>query len=886
MPAGGDGQTRRDTAAQAKDSLVRVVPGPDYQAGAFSRRLRGAGWRDVWLTPLKAPVLDLDRYGTGLELVRRGGNMQSVTMHMREAGGWREYRFRSVDKTPLQHMPAAVKNGSGGVILQDQVSALFPAAPLLVGPFMDAIGALHMVPTLYVMPHDPRLGIYRDSVGGMLGMMELKGQEAPNDEPGFAGSRKIKSTPRFFADLEKSRAHRLDEEEFFAVRLVDLLINDSDRTPENFDWARFGDDGDYTWRPIARDRDRAFTDARGWVNTLVLRPAYPKFITFGPDYSYSGLTYSSHSLDRRLLQRLSRADVSRIAVRVRDAVTNDVIDAAIAKMPPSWRDQTTAPARLRALLRVRRDSIPAIARRFYEDLATDVDIHGTHEDESAVIVRHPDGMISVTIVGRDETVRVAPETDGGVVGASPFYVRTFDPAETEEVRIHLGGGADRAVVRGAGSNTVIVRIIGGPGNDVLADSAGGGATHLYDAEGSNQFLTTKGTHVSRRAWGALAPSTGFRTGQPWRPDWGGGLGWSPVVEHKSGTGLIVGFGPDFKAYGFRRLPYHWQAGAKLLVGVGNGRLGVKADADYRLENSPLALAVSARASRLDAIRFFGYGNNTPRLNSDESLVDQTVVTAEPAVVWHVGWRAREVVDDRVFVDPKADTVDITDRPPPAGLRPLVGEIEVGPVFHWVDPHPHPGSPLLTTSAPGSEAFRHVGARLAIELDRTNRDPIPTRGWGLRAKVLAVPSAWNTSTAFASSEAAATLYVPLLASGPHLALRAGGAIAAGTPPVQFAPALGGWRTLRGFSSGRYMGDAALDGSTELRVPVGTVNLFLRWDAGVFGLADVGRVWFDGASDGGWHRAFGGGVWLTALGKSVSFAYARGDSHRFYLKTGLF
>jgi len=55
----------------------------------------------------------------------------------------------------------------------------------------------------------------------------------------------------------------------------------------------------------------------------------------------------------------------------------------------------------------------------------------------------------------------------------------------------------------------------------------------------------------------------------------------------------------------------------------------------------------------------------------------------------------------------------------------------------------------------------------------------------------------------------------------------------------------------------------------------------------GRAICTRAWrgFDGSSDGGWHTGVGGGVWLAALGKSVSVAYARGDSPRLYIKTGL-
>lgn len=92
-------------------------------------------------------------------------------------------------------------------------------------------------------------------------------------------------------------------------------------------------------------------------------------------------------------------------------------------------------------------------------------------------------------------------------------------------------------------------------------------------------------------------------------------------------------------------------------------------------------------------------------------------------------------------------------------------------------------------------------------------------------------------------------------------------------------------MRGYFSRRFAGDAVVNGGAELRVPVGTVNFLVRSQLGLFALADVGRVWFDGQSNGGWHTGVGGGFWLAAIGRAVSVAYAHGESHRLYLKSGL-
>jgi hypothetical protein len=858
LPFTSEGQRPLSSDSTAGSALVTVTPG-SYAVGAAARTLLGGGWRDVWIVPVKVPVFDLGTFAGGMRIDKQGGGYQTITLHMTEAKGWREYRFRSVDKFPDLRMPSSIRGTTLGAFFQDQVSGQLPAAPLLVPPFMAAIGALHVVPKLYVMPDDPRLGTHRATFAGMLGTVEMKGEEAPDDKPGFAGSTKVRETPEFFDDLTESRAHRVDERDFLALRLTDFLIGDADRTADNLDWARFDVDSGYLWRPIPRDRDRAFIDADGLVNKFVVRPLNPKVIAFGPVIPLKGLTEPSHLFDRRLLQRLTAADFEQVAARVQRAVHDTVIDAAIRALPPEWREQTSVADRLRSNLIARRASLPDVARRFYQQLAAEPDVHLTDDDERAELVRHADGRVTVTVAGK-------------AASSPPFFQRTFLPGETGEIRVHLGKGDDVAVIRGTANDAIGLRVIGGGGDDVLADSAGGGGAWFYDAEGENQFITTRNTRVDVQPWIAPTPRTGFHPDEAWKPDWGGGAGLGAVITHVQGTGIVVGVGPRLKSYGFRRLPHHWTAGASLLVGTGNGRLALTGNFDYRGENSPLGLTLDARASQLEAFRFHGYGNDTPDIGGALSLVDQNTLAVEPALVWHIGWRARDGLND-AFGDEGST--------PRTGLRPIVGRLQLGPVLRWNDPLTQAGSPLAAPSVLGGKSFAHTGFRIGVELDASDRDPVPSRGWTLSAILAAYPQGLDLPESFSTATASGAAYVPLGGSGAHVAFRAGGAMATGAFPAQYAPAIGGSSTLRGFRSQRFAGDASTNASTELRLPVGTVNFLVRSQLGVYGLADVGRVWFDGRSDGTWHTGLGGGVWLAALGKVVNLTYARGEDHRLYL-----
>ena len=858
----------RTSAAQTQalpptDRAATVVAGNEYDTGPLTRTLFGNGWRDVWATPVVAPVFDMSRFAGGVKPTERGGGNQTISLRFRENNGWREYHFRSVNKDPVSKaMPPAIRGTTVGNVVQDLTSTLYPAGSLMIPTLLDAIGVLHVTPSLYVMPDDPRLGEFRKDFAGMLGTVELSPQEAPNDQPGFAGSTKIINGYDFLDEVAKSRENRLDEREFLAARLVDFIVNDNDRTQDNIRFARYGNKGAYTWRPLPRDRDRAFTDARGWLTAFVIRPAYPKVIAFEPKFSLAGLTFESYKLDRRLLQRLTRDDVREVSLRVQRSLTNATIDNAISQLPPPWRD--TSGERLRSVLRARRDAIPAFAMEFYEWLATEVDVYGTDEKESAVITRHDDGRVTVTISGKDDSASV-----------QPFSTRTFLPSETNEVRVFLGDDDDRAVVKGAANSAIAVRIIGGDGDDFLADSAGGHSTRLYDAKGENDFVTQSGTRVSVQEWDPPRSGSGPRLDAPWRPDWGKSTGWGPTFDYGHGAGLIVGFGPRYQSQGFRRLPYKTKASANILLGLANMKPGVSLDIDHKAENSPLSLQLHARATQFEEFRFHGYGNDVDKVDNRLSKIEQNLVAVEPVLAWEIGWRTHENLPNGFGEKTE----------PMPGLRPLTGMLEAGPVFYWNDPDPRAQSPLNDPALAGSDDLARLGLRLGLSLDRTSGGGVSDRGWTFDGELAGYPPLWDIEQSFSTAAATLATYVPLPGNGTHLAFRAGGELASGGFPVQHAPAIGGRRTVRGYGYQRYRGESAAYGSAELRIPVGTVPLLIKWNAGVFGLADAGRVWFGDRSPGGWHSGFGGGLWFSSLGQTFSVAYAHGEEHRFYLQKGL-
>jgi hemolysin activation/secretion protein len=123
--------------------------------------------------------------------------------------------------------------------------------------------------------------------------------------------------------------------------------------------------------------------------------------------------------------------------------------------------------------------------------------------------------------------------------------------------------------------------------------------------------------------------------------------------------------------------------------------------------------------------------------------------------------------------------------------------------------------------------------------------------------------------------------------PTLALRAGGQKLLGRHPFHEAASLGGAESLRGLLRQRYLGDASAYGNAELRLLLVRRDHALVPRFGVFGLADLGRVFLEGESSDLWHTAVGGGVFLSVGNPKsvVSVALASSEGRlRFYLQGG--
>ncbi|MET0553456.1 MAG: hypothetical protein ABW221_10500 [Vicinamibacteria bacterium] len=818
-----------EDAPNAGGQTVTVVPGARYGASAFHRFFLGSGYRRLWTTPIRVPVLDLATFSGGLKVDEKGGGKQTKALKFDAADG-REWKFRSLDKDPTPVLPKALQTGIANDIVQDQISASHPGNSLVVDALARAAGIPVVPRLLVVLPDDARLGEFRKEFAGLLGTLEQDPSTKDPVTPGFERFSDLEETVELWERMEKDPAEQVDAEALVYARLFDLVIGDYDRHKDQWDFGKDRTTG--RWVPVPKDRDLAFVNFDGLVLAAV-RPGAPRLVKFESEFpSIFGLTWQARFVDRRFLSGVSWPEWEQAARKLQAALTDPVVDDAVRQMPPEF--YAIDGPQLAARIKSRREQLRPAARRFYELLAGEVELHATDRADTLEAVRQPDGSLDV----------VASSQNG------PYFRRHFDPKETDEVRVYLKGGDDRAVTHGAAASDIKLRVVGGAGNDVLDDSDGG-HSRFYDDAGENRIVRGPDTRVSGRSY----EHPKDRAENPLR-DWGGATGIVPWGTVGGGLGAVVGFELRHTSYGFRKHPF--ASRHSLTVGYSTALRDFGAEYGYealRTDNRG-RFGIEAKISKLELIRFHGFGNDTA------------------------------ITDDDDFYEVKQRQYSFA---PSYRLELDALDVHVGPVVKFAKTDLDDRSTLLGLERPyGTEDFGQVGARVRVALDRRDIEKAPTRGGLVLAEASVYPATWSVRETFGEvhGEAATYLTAPI-ALRPTLALRAGAQKVFGEYPFHESAFLGGTDTIRGLRRQRYAGDASVYGNAELRLALVDRGETFLSRLGVFGLLDGGRVFLRGEESDRWHTGVGGGLWLAIFkpGNVVSLAVARSEGRtRIYAHGG--
>ncbi len=821
----------QNTEPSLADTVV-VVPGPDYEAGGLHRFLWGAHYRDAWTTSIRVPVLDLGEYAGGLTPLSAGGGLQTKSLWLQGADG-RPYAFRSVYKNATPLVPELLRNTFVEQIAQDQMSTQFPAAALVADSLLVAAGVPHARPTLWVLPDDTSLGRFREEFAGVLGLLQQRSVDEDEAIAAFAGADDVIDSDELMDLVQADPTERVSSRAYLTARLLDMLLGDWDRHAGQWKWASFADSSPPGWRPIPRDRDQAFSKFDGLIPSLG-RQRFPAVSTFGEKYGdVSRLHYNARFQDRRFLTELERSVWDSTASMLASKLSDEVIDGAVARLPEPI--QAVEGEFVSSSLKARRDDLPKASSEMYALLARQPYVHATDAAEIAEVSGTPHGGVEIEIRSKE------PD-------AAPYFRRLFVRGETAQIRLYLHGGNDRVVIRGDGKLPINVRIVGGPGDDEFHFETRTGNVQLYDWRGSNRVTGERSGGIDTKPYPDAPLIPPPRSKAPPR-HWGGmgfGLG---TIGYSPDYFLVLGYGYTWFDYGFRKDPYASRIKLDGRVAT-KGRGALRLEGDFRLENSSLFVPFDAHLSSLEVLHFYGIGNDTelpPGLDSGDDFFDvrQTVLNGEGGLGYSFGPLA-----DLAFVvsGTYSDTSDDPDR--------LIGIL-----------NPY-----------GAGDFSSLGTILRFEL-KTRRPGLfepaerSVHVW-LHVEGGFFPAILDVVEPYGMAELASGAGFPIRLRQSEIAFRVGGKKTWGLTPFYDLAYIGGNESLRGFPVQRFAGDASLYGSGSLRLDLFDYRLLFPSSFGILGLFDLGRVWVDGESPGGFHTGYGGGIWIALRGTRsiVSIAYA--------------
>ncbi len=814
----------------------KVAAGPAYDVGLWKRFWFGNHYRSTWTMPIEVPYLNLDTTFGGLTVNKKGGGRQTTSLKFKAANG-AAYTFRSVDKDPAKALNYRLRPTFIAEVLRDQTSTQHPYGAMIVSPLLDKIGILHATPRLFILPNDPKLGVFQKEYGNLLGMLEESPGQEDNEGRQFFGADDVVKSTDMFKKMYEEQKHKVALDEFVRARLFDIWIGDWSKHEDNWKWAMYKQDGKRYYRPVPRDRDHAFSRQDGVLNWLADRRfGVLNIENFGykvPDIL--SLTYQPRHMDRFLANEADKQLFMKEAAFIQANITDADIENAVRSLPTEL--YRLSGEEVESKLKKRLNDMATYAQRYYRLLAKEVDVVGTTEKEFFEVERNADGSLLVKMYN----------AKAGEKGQDLLYQRTFLPSETNEVRLWGLAGNDIFQTKGDGPGKIKLRAMGGPGDDVF-DDLSPAKTLLYDKGNNTEFKLGGGGKVVKDWDGELYEFDRLRFDYDH---------FMPLffIGYDKFSGVGFNAGLQFTRKKFTKRDYaskhSFRAGFTL---TGNKYLSYRP----RFHHVFRKWDVDAQFYYSDPDfynYFFGVGNDTEK---DEDLFKQD------------------------FYEAKVSRANMS-----LGLlRDFLkkSQFRLGIGIEQNDHKVIQNTILEQDSLFGvHEKLMIVPVVARLDLDFRDEKGLPFRG--SRALV----SYYNgTVTNFDNENFGiftATLEQYFSNRVRHpitLGLRLGGAKGHGNIPWYKLPTLGNDNGLRGYFENRFAGKSLLFFNSELRYQfANTYTAVVPIKAGVKVFYDRGRVYQEGEElDKDWQQGYGFGFYLTPLDEnytiSISFSFSEEES----------
>lgn len=804
-----------------------VTANKDLIGSPLRNFFMGKNYRTEWITPLEVEVLNLGTEQGGLKPVRQGGGKQTRSLRLETKEG-RDWILRTIEKFPEAAIPPDLRTPFTKEVLEQGISASYPFAPLSIAPLAQAAGLPIIRRKLVYIPDDPRLGRFRSTFRNTMAVLEER-------QP--ANVKKVYNTDELVTRLAKDNDDHVDQRQVLKARLLDNFIMDFDRHEDQWQWATRDTGKGKIYYAIPRDHDQAFYTNQGLIPKLAKKPWFaPELQGFSAKAdNIKTFNKPARNFDRFFLNELDWSVWERQIDTFLNAMTNQVLRSAVQRQPNAT--EAASADKIRLTLEQRRRFFKDDMQAYYRFISKEVNIVGTNQRELFLIGKKEDGFVDVQVFKIDKQGQ----------RSSRIYNRVFDPAVTKELRIFGLEDRDSFVVSG-GSSPILVRIVGGPGEDrFLAEGSTGRKVIVHDVNFEDNRFEGDTTLFSSRI--SANPQQNMYNRLFYKYDY-----FNPGVSvgYNIDDGIFLGARVEMVKQGFRKEPY---AARHLLV----ARRALKtASTQFKWESDftgvwnahDLLVRADVRAP-VNVTNFFGIGNNTAFDKSQPGrerfyrvrydFADASVLLRRQLQSW---FRVYYGLSYQYFRMDRRQNQD-----------------------HFVDRYFQNGNGNELSKM--FEPHHYLGAAVGFNINSQNNRVIPTRGlvFNLQARPLFGLNSVSTNQAqftgdmriFASFEKQARLVY---------AFRLGGGINAGKYAFQQAQYLNGMENLRGYRRDRFAGRSMLYNNLELRLKIADFNTYLfPGQIGAFVFNDVGRVWADGEASGRWHVGNGVGIYISPIKRWV-------------------
>lgn len=834
---------------------VTLIPDTIYEATKSKEKLLGKQYRSTWSHPIKVPVLDIHYMYGGLTPMRKGGGMQTQSLRLQGANG-HQYVLRSIQKNPRKAIPKMLQPTLAAEIVQDAISAAHPYGSLTVPPLADAAGVYHTNPRLFYVPKDDILGEYKSEFGGMLVLFEERPEGNQSDVASFGNSKKIYSSPKMISKLQEDHNNKVDEFAMLRARLLDMLIADWDRHDDQWRWASFKHKKGMTFRPIPRDRDQVYYKPDGLIPSIANRKwAMRKLQKFEEDIrDIEGQNFNARFVDRSYLTELSKEQWIAVADSMKIAITDELIDEAIKLLPEE--SYALEGAYITAILKERRNKLDEFAARYYEVLAREVDIVGSHKDEYFDVVRLNDEETEVTIYD----IKKGKKRKKHIL-----YRRIFKTSETKEIRLYGLQGNDKYHVSGKVKDGIMVRIISGREKDkvVVKDRVSGlrKMVKVYEATEKRKKEKNKlklgpeaKDYTNKKAVAMEYDRKAFKyhVGLP-----------LISVEYNKDDGIFIGGGTSITRFGFKKEPFkNKQKFLANYAAVTNAyKLNYTSVFTGIIGNWDIANSIDVKSPQY-RFNYFGSGNETERFVSDDDDIDRQLYQFNIQFMDFQTGLQRTIDDIHTF------NIDLT--------------------YSIINPN----SELLSQDIPevrslirddfGRQVYASIGFR--YQMENVDHRGLPNRGIRFQFGANYKNEIQRDEFSFIQLKSQVSFYLPIYLSRKNttLALRMGGAHNIGDYDFYDSNFIGGTEEFRGVRKNRFAGTSSVYNNIELRVDLfDFAKHILPTTMGVLVFNDNAIVLVDDENSNEWHRSLGAGVYFSPLGQlAISGFYSKSDDDNLF------